>query len=68
MIRGTLEAGESSLTEAKRNLILDCAKELSVNEDAKLQEVLISIAIEGMNDPVVTARVFDLLAAAQRIG
>jgi hypothetical protein len=45
-IRGTLEAGELPLTETKKDIVLECAKELGVTEIAKLQEMLISIATQ----------------------
>jgi hypothetical protein len=50
-VRGILEAGESLLTEAKKDITLECARELDVDEDAKLQPVLVSNAMEGGNDP-----------------
>ncbi len=50
-MRGILEAGESLLTEAKKDITLECARELDVDEDAQLQEVLVPIAMEGGNDP-----------------
>jgi hypothetical protein len=55
-IMGALEAVESPITETKRVPFLECAKELGIKGDAKLQEVLISITIDGTSDPVLTAR------------
>ncbi len=52
-MRNTRQAGESPLTKAKRDVIVECARELEVNEEAKLQEGLISIGMEGGNDPVL---------------
>ncbi len=46
-MRGTLEAGESCWTEAEKDILIECARELDVNED---QEVLTPIAIEGGNN------------------
>ncbi len=54
-IRGALDSGELPLTEAKKDIVLECAKELGVNGDAKLQEVLISIAIESGSNPALGA-------------
>ncbi len=34
------------LTETKKDIVLECAKELGVNKIAKLQEMLISIATQ----------------------
>jgi hypothetical protein len=65
-IRNALEAGEFAPHLGKRVVILDCAKEHGVNEDAKLQEVLNSITKESGNDPVITGTGHQpLLAAAQ---
>jgi hypothetical protein len=52
-IRYSLEAGDSPLNEAKRCTVLEHPMELGNNEGANLQEVLISIAMEGNNDPVL---------------
>ncbi len=68
-IKSALEAKEFPLTLAKRVVILGCAKELGVNEDVKLQEVLISITKESGNDPVITGTGHQpVLAAAQEGG
>jgi hypothetical protein len=55
-VGNTLQASESSLTEAERDVIVECARELEVSKEAKLQEVFISIGMEGGNNPVLTMR------------
>jgi hypothetical protein len=41
-------------------MVLACAREPWVNEEAKLQEVLTSIVMKGGNDPVITTKVITL--------
>ncbi len=67
-IKSALEAKELPLTLAKRVVILGCAKELGVNEDVKLQEVLISITKESGNDPVITGTDHQPVLAAAKGG
>jgi hypothetical protein len=55
-VRNALAAVESPSTEVERDVIMECARELEVNEEAKLQEVLIFISMEGGNDPKATIR------------
>jgi hypothetical protein len=55
-LRNALEAGESHLSEAERGIIAEYAKEPGVNEEVKMQEILISIGMEGGIDPVLTIR------------
>jgi hypothetical protein len=43
-VRGTLEAAESPPNEAEKATITECARELDVDEETKLQEMLLSIA------------------------
>jgi hypothetical protein len=59
-VRGALEAGETPLTEAEKDIIIECARELDVGEDAKMQEALISIAMKRGNDTVLTMRAINL--------
>ncbi len=51
-----MDSGELPLTEAKKDIVLEHAKELGVNGDTKLKEVLISIAIDSGSDTALTAR------------
>jgi hypothetical protein len=55
-VRGAVEAGELPFTKAESDIFLDYAKELYVSKDAKLKEVLISIIIDGGNNPLLMAR------------
>jgi hypothetical protein len=55
-IRGAVEVRELPLTKAESDMVLDYAKELYVSKDTKLKEVLISIIIDGGNNPLLMAR------------
>jgi hypothetical protein len=55
-VRNALEAGESPLTEAERDIIAECANSLGANEKAKLQEILISIGVLGGSDHMLTIK------------
>jgi hypothetical protein len=58
--RGMLESEESLLTETEKDIIIECARELNVDEEAKLQELLLSIAMEEGNGPLLTIRNINL--------
>ncbi len=59
-IQSAIETGVSPLIEAEKGVVLECARELSVNEEAMLLDVLTSIIMEGGYDPVTTAIVLAL--------
>ncbi len=46
-VRAAIEAGESQLTELEWGVVAECASELGVNGEAKLQEVLTFVTKEG---------------------